>query len=76
MQVNVADLWRDVDYLKSVDFNELMKTVEHQDALADVQMDYVATTNKNVETAEDLEAQEEHSIFRNLLDLVGQLCSR
>uniref|UniRef100_M1DR86 Polyprotein protein n=1 Tax=Solanum tuberosum TaxID=4113 RepID=M1DR86_SOLTU len=35
---SVIELWRDVDYLKSVDFNELMKTAEDQDAPGDAQM--------------------------------------
>uniref|UniRef100_M1DTH3 Integrase core domain containing protein n=1 Tax=Solanum tuberosum TaxID=4113 RepID=M1DTH3_SOLTU len=69
LQADVAGLRRDVDYLKSVDFNDLMRTTEDRDAPGEA-----AVADADAETDEELTAaQEEQNIFGNLSDLVGTI---
>uniref|UniRef100_M1DV18 Polyprotein protein n=1 Tax=Solanum tuberosum TaxID=4113 RepID=M1DV18_SOLTU len=67
LQADVAGLWRDVDYLKSIDFNDLMRTNEDRDAPGEA-----ATVDGDVAVDEEMTAaQEEKNIFGNLSNLVG-----
>lgn len=54
LQDDVANLRRYLDYMKSIEFNELMKTGEDQDAFVGALMDDATTTNTNVECDKDL----------------------
>uniref|UniRef100_M1DBB2 Polyprotein protein n=1 Tax=Solanum tuberosum TaxID=4113 RepID=M1DBB2_SOLTU len=67
LQDDVAGLRRDVDYLKCVDFNDLMRTTEDRDSPGEA-----AAADADAETDEELTtAHEEQNIFGNLSDLVG-----
>uniref|UniRef100_M1DQR7 Polyprotein protein n=1 Tax=Solanum tuberosum TaxID=4113 RepID=M1DQR7_SOLTU len=67
LQADVASLRRDVDYLKSIDFNDLMIATEDRDAPGEA-----AAADADAETDEELTAaKEEQNIFGNLSDLVG-----
>ncbi|KAG5631886.1 hypothetical protein H5410_003603 [Solanum commersonii] len=76
LRAEVADLRKDVDYLKSIDFTTLFKATETEDAPAtsdipsittgDVQMDDIATDESEAETDEEQIEIREKSIYRDL----------
>ncbi|KAG5609763.1 hypothetical protein H5410_021044 [Solanum commersonii] len=78
LQVEVAYLRKDVDYLKSTDFTSLLKDVDDEDApeippttTGDVHRDETALNESNAETDEEQIQMQEKSIYRGLPDLAG-----
>ena len=79
MRVEVANLRKDVDYLKSTDFTSLLEAADDVDSpetseippatTGDKHRDEVAVNESEAETKEELIESKEESIYRDLPDL-------
>ncbi|XP_049353573.1 uncharacterized protein LOC125818091 [Solanum verrucosum] len=79
LKVEVADLRKDVDYLKSTDFTSLLEATDDMDALAtseippattrDVHRDDIVVDESEAETDEELIKLRKESIYEDLPDL-------
>ncbi|KAK4716547.1 hypothetical protein R3W88_014885 [Solanum pinnatisectum] len=79
LKVEVADLKKDVDYLKSTDFTSLLEVADNMDAPAsseippfttgDVPVDDMAADESKIETDEEQIEVRKESIYRDFLDL-------
>uniref|UniRef100_M1DB13 Polyprotein protein n=1 Tax=Solanum tuberosum TaxID=4113 RepID=M1DB13_SOLTU len=80
LKVEVAELRKDVDCLKSTDFNSLIEAANDEDTAetseipsattGEVQRYGTAEKESDAETDEEMIERREETIFRNLLDLV------
>ncbi|KAK4718216.1 hypothetical protein R3W88_016554 [Solanum pinnatisectum] len=76
LKVEVADLRKDVDYLKSTDFTSLLETSDERDApeippatIGDVRRDEAIVDESDAETDEEQIEIQEESIYEDLPDL-------
>ncbi|KAG5580811.1 hypothetical protein H5410_051438 [Solanum commersonii] len=71
LKVEVEELRKDVNYLKSIDFNLLIEAVDDEDAPETSKIPPATTGEESdVETNEEMIEHQEESLFRDLPDLV------